>query len=193
MKLVRGFGINDADYVTQPKINGKQVVCDAYKAWSGMLMRCYSKSYQLKKPKYAGVIVCEEWRRFMSFRAWWLTHSVDGWHLDKDLISDSRVYSPDTCVYVPSWLNNFTSSCEASRGEYPIGVALAKDVGKLRASVMNTITGVNEFLGYFSTPDSAHRAWKSRKLEIALELKQKMDDIDARIYPRVVEIINRTK
>ena len=50
-----------------------------------------------------------------------------------------------------------------------------------------------EHLGLFKTPEAAHLAWKARKLELALELKPKMDEIDLRIYPRIVEIINNAK
>ena len=50
-----------------------------------------------------------------------------------------------------------------------------------------------EHLGYFDTPEAAHAAWLKRKLELALELKPKMDEIDLRIYPRVIEIINNSK
>ena len=39
----------------------------------------------------------------------------------------------------------------------------------------------------------AHQAWRNRKLKIAAELKSKMDDIDVRIYPRIIEIISNSK
>lgn len=37
-----------------------------------------------------------------------------------------------------------------------------------------------------------HTAWLNRKLEIALELKPEMDEIDLRIYPNVIGIIKST-
>ena len=39
----------------------------------------------------------------------------------------------------------------------------------------------------------AYQAWRNRKLKIAAELKSKMDDIDVRIYPRIIEIISNSK
>ena len=53
--------------------------------------------------------------------------------------------------------------------------------------------GRSQHLGYFDTPEAAHLAWRNRKLELALELKPKMDEIDTRIHPRVVEIIRNAK
>lgn len=70
---------------------------------------------------------------------------------------------------------------------YGVGV---NDAGYI---VRPTIDGKQGHIGLFSTPEAAHAAWLTRKLEIANELKHLMDDIDARIFPRVIEIISRSK
>ena len=191
-RLVCGVGVNDADYLTQPIIDGKQVRCPAYDAWKGMLTRCYSAKHHRRRPTYIGVKVCEEWLGFMAFRKWWVENHVDGWQLDKDLLSDNRIYSPETCIFVPSWLNHFTIDCGAARGEWPIGVYFDGRRRKFESRCRHPF-GKNELRGRFSTPDEAHAAWLARKLEIAHELKNLMDDIDARIFPRVIEIISRSK
>lgn len=190
--LVYGVGVNDAPYHTQPIINGKKV-CPAYQAWIGVLARAYDAKFHAKKPTYSGVKVCDEWHSFMSFRKWWLENQVDGWELDKDILSDAGVYSPETSIFVPAWLNLFTTDSGAARGAYPIGVVFRKDAGRFRARCGNPVSKKFEHLGYFDTPEAAHAAWLNRKLEIALELKPKMDEIDLRIYPRVIEIINNAK
>ena len=191
--LVRGVGVNDSPNRIKPAIDGKQVSCPAYEAWRGMFKRAYSNKYHAKQPTYSGVTVCEDWHSFMSFRVWWIENQVDGWQLDKDILSDSREYSPETSIFVPSWLNMFTTDCGAARGAYPIGVDFHKGEGRFRALCSNPITKKREHLGYFDTPEEAHLAWRTRKLELALELKPKMDEIDLRIYPRVIEIINNSK
>jgi len=56
--LVHGFGINDADYAVQPKVNGKQVSCHVYKTWQGMIRRCYSSEWHKRYPTYVGCYVC---------------------------------------------------------------------------------------------------------------------------------------
>lgn len=188
-----GIGINDADYLTNPKVNGKVIRCPAYVAWSSMITRAYSQKYHAKFPTYRMVEVCEEWKSFMEFRKWWVSNQVDGWQLDKDLLSDQLIYSPETCVYVPCWMNAFTIDSGAARGLWPIGVHLHKPSGKFNACCRNPKTAKEEHVGLFISPDSAHQAWKSRKIGWALALKRDMDDIDARIYPRVIEIIERAK
>lgn len=188
MKLVYGFGVNDADYSVKPVVNGNQTDCPAYRSWRNMLKRCYYPKFHSMRPTYANVKVTEEWRSFMAFRSWWLENQVDGWQLDKDLIGSGNLYSPGTCIYVPGWLNSLTTDHGSARGEFPIGVNYSKQHGKYQARCSHPLGG-QEHLGYFTDPALAHKAWKSRKLEIATELKPLMDDIDARIYHRVIETI----
>ena len=193
MRLVYGFGVNDADYAVRPTINGKMVICAAYSAWSSMITRCYSEKHQKKWQTYIGVTVCDEWRSFMAFREWWLENHVDGWQIDKDLLTDNRQYSPESCIYIPSWLNTFTIGCDSTRGEFPIGVDYHKKSNSFRSRCRNPANGSREEITGFKTPEDAHLAWRARKLEYAAQMKNEMDAIDERIYPRVVEITNRAK
>ena len=188
-----GAGINDAPYRTQSIIDGKQVMCPAYRAWANLFTRAYSDKFHASRPTYSGVTVCDEWHSFMHFRGWWLENQADGFDLDKDILSDAGIYSPETCIFVPAWLNSFTLDSGSLRGVYPIGVDFHKGEGRFRALCSNPITKKREHLGYFDTPEAAHLAWLNRKLEIALELKPKMDEIDQRIYKRVCEIISNAK
>jgi hypothetical protein len=168
-KLVYGVGINDANYVVKPTINGKRVVCPFYEAWKSMLRRCYSAKHQAKYPTYIGCSVVPEWLSFMAFRAWSLGQDWQGRDLDKDLlVQGNKVYGPQTCVFISSGLNKFTIDRAAARGEWPIGVD--KQRGKFRASCCNPFSGKLENLGYYTCPDAAHEAWRSRKHELALQI-----------------------
>ena len=191
--LVEGVGVNDAPYCTQPRIDGKQVRCPAYRAWTSIITRAYSAKFHVKCPTYMGIEICEEWKNFCAFRDWWIENQVDGYEIDKDILSDSREYSPESCIFVPSWLNSFTVDAGARRGDCPIGVCFVRRCGRFKAVCCNPMSKKQEYLGYFTTPEAAHAAWLNRKLELALELKPKMDEIDQRIYARVVEIINNAK
>lgn len=191
--LTEGVGLNDAPYLTRPRIDGESVTCPAHRAWRDMLKRAYSNNYHAKYETYKSVSVCEEWHSFMSFRGWWIENQVDGWQVDKDILSDAGVYSPEKCIFVPAWLNSFTLDSGSARGEYPIGVAFHKCTGKFRAQCCNPMSKKQEHLGLFETPEASHAAWLNRKLELALELKPSMDEIDLRIYQQVIEIINNTK
>ena len=104
--------------------------------------------------------------------------------LDKDIIAPrSRLYSPETCAFVLKATNSFVTARDASRGEYPIGVSLFKRTGKYRAHCNNLFTGKVEHLGYFSTPEEAHDAWRKRKHELAQLVAATESD------PRVVEAL----
>lgn len=195
-RLKYGVGINDADYVTKPVINGKETRCPAYKAWHHMLLRAYNQRYNTKHPTYGAVTVCDEWLIFSNFRRWFIENHVDCCELDKDILSkENKIYSPETCIYVPQWLNKFTTNRKSKRGKYLIGVSWDLKSDKFRAQVSNCNPAGNkkEYLGVFDNELEAYNAWLTRKLEIALELKPEMDIIDLRIYPNVVEIIKNMK
>lgn len=185
-----GRGVNDASYCAQPVIGGRCVRCPAYNAWSSIMERCYSEKFHIKQPTYIGVTTCSDWQKFTNFREWWIAHQIDGFQIDKDLIGDGTEYAPSSCIFVPQWLNSFTTDSGATRGEWPIGASFHDKMGKFRARCRNVITGKEEHLGLFETPEEAHIAWRTRRLEIALDLKSKMDELDLRIYPGAIKIIN---
>ena len=108
-KKIYGFGINDAEFITQVEINGKKYMHPAYDCWKQIIRRCYARESLDKKPHYALVSVCEEWASFSSFHSWWKENQVDGWQVDKDLLTDLKMYSPTTCIFIPKWLNSFIS------------------------------------------------------------------------------------
>lgn len=189
-KLIHGVGLNDANFVVNPTINDKVIIEPSYQTWVSMILRAYSAKFQIKQPTYKNVSVCDEWLTFSNFRKWWLIAYKQGYHLDKDILSDGdKIYSPETCIYIPQWLNNFITARCNLRGKYKIGVYLDKEKGKYRSKCSNPITKRSEHLGYFENELDAHNAWLTRKLDLAFELKPEMDKLDTRIYYNVVEII----
>jgi len=182
-RLVYGVGINDADYaITEWKtveVNGvrkqKRVwECPYYRVWHNMLKRCYSTKYQERQPTYKGCSVSEEWLRFSNFKRWMEGQDWEGLQLDKDLLFEyNKVYSKETCVFVTSMVNSFTTDCGASRGEWLIGVYWNKDKGKFMSMCRNPFAKKGEYLGLFTSELEAHQAWLTRKLELAHELAAK--------------------
>lgn len=189
-KSLFNYGINDADYRTHPCFNKKQLKCPIYSVWTGILARVYDENQREVYPTYREVSVCEEWLMFSNFRKWFIENHIDGYAIDKDLLSqDNKIYSPETCVFVHTWLNNFTMDVKSRRGIYKIGVNWNNNREKFISRCSNPRTKKREHLGYFDNEINAYNAWLSRKLEHALDLKYEMDAIDLRIYPNVVEII----
>lgn len=186
-KLVFGIGINDADYVVQKMetngyMNGKRKYklvweCPYYRAWTGMLKRCYSTKYQERQPTYKGCNVAEEWLRFSSFRRWMEVQEWEGLQLDKDILfKGNKVYSKEKCVFVTSTVNTFTLDCGAARGEWLIGVYWNKRFGKFMSRCRNPFTKKREHLGYFTCEEEAHQSWLKRKLELAHLLAAEQTD-----------------
>lgn len=175
---IYGVGVNDADYVVQPQVKGKQVMCPFYKAWITMLMRCYSPKYQASKPTYIGCTVSDEWLHFTTFRSWMEGQKWEGLQLDKDLLIDgNREYSQYSCLFVSSEVNGFLLESQAARGDLPIGVYWYKATGKYRAqcSVPKGLSGVR-YLGTFDTVEEASLAYKVRKSNLAHELAEVQTD-----------------
>lgn len=164
-----------------------------YSVWAGILRRCYRPYTGKELSIYSGCSVSEEWHNFQNFAEWYVKrHSGVKVAVDKDLLEiGNKVYSPDKCILVPQWLNNFTLTSNKSRGGCAVGVNLIKSSGRYRAYCLRD--GVIRHLGTFLTEPEAYNAWKSFKLEIAASRKQDMDSIDERIYPNVVTLINSTK
>lgn len=188
-KLVQGVGINDAGYPINKKecINGKRKVswaCPYYARWCNMLVRCYSESYQNKYPTYKGCSVCEKWLLFSNFKAWMEKQDWVGKHLDKDFISKgNKIYSPDTCVFVDKLVNTFLIDYEASKGVLPLGVS-PKEYSRskpFRAECSDPFKLRRHYIGYFTTPEEAHLAWKTRKHQYAVELANSEHVTDERV------------
>lgn len=160
--MIYGVGINDADYVVQPTINGKRVICPFYNCWANMLKRVYSNSLNLKRPTYKDVACSEDWILFSNFKKWMEKQPWKDCELDKDILFiDNKLYSESTCVFVPSFINNLFLDSGSIRGEYPLGVNFHKGVGKLCSQIK--IENKKKHLGYFDRVEDAHSAWQVAK------------------------------
>lgn len=154
-----------------------------YDVWHGILQRCYDKKVHERRPNYIGCTVDERWHNFQVFGDWyeenWKPY-MDGWELDKDIIlKGNKIYSPETCAFVPNELNLLFTKNKARRGDYPIGVFL--DSGRFRAVV--TMNKVQKYFGSHTTPEEAFKASKEAKENY---IKEKAEEwkplIDHRVY-----------
>lgn len=187
-RLIYGVGVNDSNHLTSIDFSGKTVNHSAYTAWSNMLRRCYSKQYQDKYKIYIGCKVCDEWIRFSNFHAWWKENHVDGWHLDKDLLSPgNKIYGPEFCLYVPMEINELTIGSDASRGLHPIGCHWSKSKNKFVSQI--NINGKRVHIGYFSTEKEAHLAWGKQKLIQAGRVRSACDAIHPMLFNGVLSKI----
>ena len=136
-----------------------------------MLKRCYSKKCQKKQPAYKGCIVCEEWHNFQNFAKWYEEnyYDVDGERmcLDKDiLVKHNKIYSPDTCIFVPETINLLFTKRQNDRGESYIGTSLAENSKyQVHCSIINPVTGKSksEYLGIYETQQKGFETYKYYK------------------------------
>lgn len=149
--LICGFGLNDL----------KDTNSKSYFIWVRMIERCYSDRPQYEV--YKDCSVCNEWKNYSKFKEWFESANyIDGYDLDKDILSEgSKIYSPDTCCFIPHEINSLILTSNKSRGKYPIGVSYDKNRGKYKASV--SINNITKYIGRYDTPVEAFLAYKQYK------------------------------
>ena len=179
---VYGEGILGTKYL--PSING--VNTKEYVLWKNMLERCYSDSFKKKRPTYEGCKVSDNFLYYEYFYEW--CHKQIGfnnkdWQLDKDLlVKGNKVYSEDSCIFLPREINQLLVKCTASRGKYLIGVCWCNTKKAFVARVSKN-KGRQEFLGYFNTEIEAFKAYKQAKESFVKEQANKLkSQIDDRAY-----------
>ena len=131
----------------------------SYIAWKGMIWRCYCSSSN-KTKWYMDCYVCEEWLVFSNFRKWFKEQSdyKDGYCLDKDiLVKDNKIYSPDTCCFVPQEINTAILLRKGDKYNLPHGVSFNKRNGKYIGH------GTHCKRKYFDNPNDAHAYFKEKK------------------------------
>ena len=177
------FGVGVAGTKYPNRVNGRKT--KEYVLWCHMFERCYSDAYKKKYPTYEVCKVSDNFKSYEYFYEW--CHKQVGfnkeWHLDKDLlIKGNKVYSEDTCVFLPSEINSLLTKREALRGEHLIGVSWCKKANAFKASV-NKNKGKQEHLGYFKTEIEAFNAYKEAKESFVKEQAEKWKGkIDERAY-----------
>lgn len=162
VRLVHGVGINDLKD-NYPK---KFSECMFYKTWKKMLGRCYDDKYHNTRPSYIGCSVHQDWIYFSNFKLWMEQQDWEGKALDKDiLVEGNKIYSPETCIFIDKKINSFLTDCKSRRGDYPVGASWSEFHGKFRSYVSDG-DGKNIFLGFFTNPLDAHKAWVKKKYEL---------------------------
>lgn len=181
-KTVYGIGfIGEGDY----KITIDNQRTNISNTWKNMLQRCYKGSQT--HPSYEGIVVDEKWHNFQNFAKWFEDNynpeTMKGWHLDKDiLIKNNKIYSPETCVFVPSEINYLFIKCNKKRGVYPIGISFVHN----RFQVTLRKNGKTYNLGRFKTIEESFKIYKEAKESYIKEIANKWKLL---IEPKVYEAL----
>jgi len=134
--------VDGVGYYGAPTVNDQDPVKLAItKLWLGMIHRCYRVGYSEDRPAYAGCSVASEWHNLQNFKSWVIEQMnldfyQEGWELDKDLlVRGNKIYGPNTCVFLPSRLNQLQQVKKNSTYNYLPGVNFDKEKGKFKAEV----------------------------------------------------------
>lgn len=171
-------GVGQYSPKTHPKI---------FKCWSSMFQRCYREEDLEKQPNYKDVDVCAEWGNFQNFAKWyednWKPH-MEGWHLDKDiLVKENKIYSPETCCFVPNELNILFRKTK-NKDNLPTGVSKRGNIFKATISK----NGKSVYIGYFKTAQEATMAYKKERTLYLLDLAEKWKNkIDLKVYKTLIK------
>lgn len=143
--------------------------------WNAVKHRCLDGGAQQRAyPKYVGCTM--EYSSFQDFSEWCqqqygyreLDTKGKYWNLDKDiLIQGNKVYSKETCIFVPEYVNSAFRS-RPTRG-LPRGVYLNRDSStfKMACIVSGEIISKN-----YRTISEAHRGWQEHKMKELTRLSE---------------------
>ena len=117
----------------------------------------------------------ENFKRYSYFKEWCnkqIGFDQDGWQLDKDILfKGNKLYSEDTCCFVPPEINSLILKADRIRGEYPVSVY--HDTSKIhkRFSARVSKNGKHKRFGSYRTPEEAFYVYKREKEKYIKEIK----------------------
>lgn len=156
-----------------------------YVFWNSMLQRCYDLSYKLKRPTYIGCTSSNNFKYYPYFKDWCnkqVGFGNKGWCLDKDiLVKGNKLYSEDTCCFVPREINSLFALSGNTRGLNPIGVQFNLEEGNYSARVSRD--GKHCHIGTYETKEDAFLWYKEAKeLHIKSVAKRWFGKIDQNVF-----------
>ena len=123
-----------------------------YSVWRNILKRCYTH-YKCHQPSYDGCSIVPEWLLYSTFKKWFDANYISGYQLDKDLLAKgNKVYSPETCCFVPQEINKLLTNRKRHRGDFYVGVSRYQQKEWVRFVAHISKSGTLVSLGYFLTP-----------------------------------------
>ena len=163
-KAVYNIGyIGEGIYPTA--INSKHT--EAYQQWTGMLRRCYDKKFHQKHITYKECTTCTEWHNFQNFAKWFSGNYIAGYCLDKDILfKGNKLYSPQTCCFVPQEINKLLQKSDKTKRKYPLGVRTNGVSFQASMQIKRKFT----YLGSYDTIEDAFSAYRERKRSYIKEI-----------------------
>ena len=179
---VYGVGYMGNNFELKSSCNGKK--CPVYDMWYRIIERCYSKKLHDRCPTYTDCYVSDDFKDYSKWREWYdkYPYKQDDWQLDKDLLAKgNKIYSSETCVFLPHIINSTLTKSNKTRGEYLIGVYFGTHNNKFKSYLSKR--GKKMWLGSFNTELEAFNTYKQSKESYIKELAEEYKDmLDPRAY-----------
>ena len=160
----------------------------SYNFWIRMFRRVFDEK-QNYNVSYKDVDICDEWLNFQNFARWCeeqeFLNEVDDkgklYQLDKDiLVKGNKIYSPETCCFVPQKVNVFPFI-----RKYPIGVTYCKRDKVYKAILSRDGSVVN--LGQSKDVRKSFQLYKKAKEVYVKEVAEAWKGrIDEKVYQALI-------
>lgn len=196
--LTKGVYLNgiDVEKIKHKMLTGEDLVKEFisdhpyFHVWSNMRCRCGVIE------NYLDVTLSEDFNTFEKFLSWaekqkgFMQYDDSGkiFEIDKDILSSGsgKVYSPDTCVFVPRVLNLMVY--QKRRTELPKGVQYFKGRKKPYRAYMTNNDKLNHY-GYYYTVEEAAKVVREARFEYLKSLEvQYKDIVDDRVFPAIYKL-----
>lgn len=143
-----------------------------YRKWKAMILRCKNTQWQEQHPSYLGVDVCDEWMCLQRFCDWVDAQEyaeVEGisWELDKDLLGNGKLYSPETCCLLPKEVNLFLARINEDF------TPRRTESGSWAVYCSDGVNKDNRYVGAYPSYEQAYDIWKAKKNERLFALVDK--------------------
>lgn len=176
--------------VGQKRVSNNGVKECEYNIWHNLLKRCYSEDYHSRCSTYRECEVSDNFKYYPYFKEWCNKQvgfnaadaSGKRFALDKDiLVKGNKIYSENTCCFVPQEINGLLINTMYKNREKTIGVCTNNNVEGYYVSCKND-RGILLY-EMFTTPEEAFLAYKQAKeLHIKEVANKWKDQIDPRVY-----------
>lgn len=170
-KTVYGVGFIG---VGKHKVAINKVATPVYKAWSGMLERCYSKNMKDRNGTYYHIsTVCDEWHNFQIFGDWYESNKYEvneRLHVEKDILfPGNKIYSPDTCLLVPQVINTLFIN-KSNKRNLPNGI--------IKCSKGRYLAKYNQIeLGVYDSVEKAYDVYAKEKKKNIIDVADQYKEI----------------
>ena len=170
--------------VGEYKVSINSKATKEYETWRSMLVRCYDSKYQNLQPTYVGTTVYSEWLNFQNFAKWHKENfpNIENifFELDKDLLQkniENKIYSPETCVFLPNKINTFIIGKQSNNTSGYIGVSWDKPHSKWKCNINDFKSNKYLYLGLFKNIKDAVSKYENARDEQAEYAKEYLREL----------------